>query len=67
MLIIVFYNKAKFKYSETATRNQYFIHEEIKRKLNSENVCYKFVQNLLSSHLFSNIETMCVVLYGCET
>jgi hypothetical protein len=33
--------------------NQNCIHKEIKRKLNSRNVCCHSVQNLLSSHLLS--------------
>jgi hypothetical protein len=49
--------------------------EEIKRRLNSGNACYRSVQNLLSSHLLSkNIKIriyktiiLSLVLYGCET
>jgi hypothetical protein len=55
--------------------NQNLIQEEIKRRLNSVNVCYHSVQNLLSSRLLSrNIKLrmyttiiLPVVLYGCET
>jgi hypothetical protein len=37
--------------------NQNFIHEEMKRKLNSSNACYKSVQNLLYSRLlFGNVK-----------
>jgi hypothetical protein len=51
------------------------IHEEIKRRLNSGNICYHSAQNLSSSRLLSkNIiiriyKTIIlpVVLYGCET
>jgi hypothetical protein len=51
------------------------IQEEIKRRLNSGNVCIHSAQNLLSSRLLSEnlkiriIETILlpVVLYGCET
>jgi hypothetical protein len=51
------------------------IEEEIKRRLNSGNVCYHSVQNLLSSLLLSKslkirlYKTIIlpVVLYGCET
>jgi hypothetical protein len=51
------------------------IQEEIKRRLNSGNTCYRSVQNLLSSRLLSkNVKirmyktiTLPLVLYGCET
>jgi hypothetical protein len=51
------------------------IHDEIKSRLNSGNVCYYSVQNLLSSHLISKnlkikiYKTVILpfVLYGCET
>jgi hypothetical protein len=51
------------------------IQEEIKKRLNSGNVCYHSVQNLLSSCLLSKnfkiriCKTIIlpVVLYGCET
>jgi hypothetical protein len=51
------------------------IQEEIKRRLNSGNGCYRSVQNLLSSHLLSkNVKVriyktiiLPLVLYGCET
>jgi hypothetical protein len=54
--------------------NQNDIHDEIKRRLNSENAYYHLVQNLLSSHLISKeLDTeICktvilpVVLYGCH-
>jgi hypothetical protein len=55
--------------------SQNLIQKEIKRRLNSGNICYHSVQNLLSSHLLSrNIKIriyktiiLPVVLYGCET
>jgi hypothetical protein len=55
--------------------NQNDIHDEIKSRLNSGNVCYHSVQNLLSSRLISkNLKIkiyktviLPVVLYGCET
>jgi hypothetical protein len=51
------------------------IQEKIKRRLNSGNACYHFVQNLSSSRLLSeNLKVriyktiiLPVVLYGCET
>ena len=59
----------------TALTNQNSIHEEIKNGLKSGNVCYHWVQNLLSSSLlFKNVKMkihrtiiLPVVLYGCET
>jgi hypothetical protein len=55
--------------------NQNLIQEEIKKRLNSGNVCYHSVQSLLSSRLLSKhlkiriYKTIIlpVVLYGCET
>jgi hypothetical protein len=57
------------------SKYQNFIQDEIKRRLNSDNVCYRSVQNLLSSRLLSKSVTIriCkniilpVVMYGCET
>jgi hypothetical protein len=46
-----FENEAQFIYLETITTDQKRIQEEIKRRLNSGNVCYHSVQNLLSSRL----------------
>jgi hypothetical protein len=42
---------SEIKHFGTTVTNQNFIQEEIKRRLNSGNVCYHSVQNLLSSHL----------------
>jgi hypothetical protein len=55
--------------------NKNLIQEEIKRRLNSGNVCYHSVQNLLSSRLLlKNVEIriyktimLPVILYGYET
>jgi len=43
----------EFKYLGTILTNQNSVHEEIKSRLNSGNVCYYSVQNLLSSGLLS--------------
>jgi hypothetical protein len=55
--------------------NENLIREEIKRRLNSGNICYYSVQNLLYSRLLSRnlkiriyeTKILPVVLYGCET
>jgi hypothetical protein len=65
----------KFKDIGTTLKDQNYVHEEIKSRLNSGNACYHWVQSLLSSRLLSgNLEVkiykiiiLPVVLYGCET
>jgi UDP-galactopyranose mutase len=68
-----FENVVKFKYLGIIVTNQSFIHEEIKRKLNSGHASYYPMQNLLSYHFFSkdlnrtfNTIILPVILYGCE-
>jgi hypothetical protein len=69
-----FENVVQFRYLGTAITNHNLIQEEIKRRLNSGNVCYHSVQNLSSSHLLSkNIKiriyrtiVLPAILYGSE-
>jgi hypothetical protein len=66
---------AQFKYLGMTVTNKNLIQEEIKRRLNWGNACYRSVQNLLFYYLLSkNVKTriyktiiLPVVLYGCET
>jgi hypothetical protein len=66
---------AKYKGFGTTLTYQDCMQEEIKSRLNSGNVCYHSVQNLLSSHLLSRTVKvkiyktiiLPVVLYGYET
>jgi hypothetical protein len=70
-----FQNVAQFKYLGITVTNTNLIQEEIQRRLNSGNVCYHSVQNLLSSYMLSkNVKIriykcilLPVVLHGCET
>jgi len=65
----------EFKFLGTTLTSQNSIQEEIKIRLNSGNVYYHSVQNLLSSSLLSKnckikiyrIIILPVVLYGCKT
>jgi hypothetical protein len=65
----------QFKYLGKILSNKNSIHEEIKSRLKTGNVCYHSMQNLLSSNwLFKRVKIkICttiilpVVLYGCES
>jgi hypothetical protein len=65
----------QFKYLGPTLKSQNCINEETRSRLNSVNVCYYLVQNLLSSvFLFKNIKIKILkivilpfLLYGCET
>jgi hypothetical protein len=69
-----FENATQLKYFGTTVTNQHSIQEEIRRKLNAGNACYRSVQNLSCSRLLSEkvkIKDMQVimlptVLYGRE-
>jgi hypothetical protein len=53
-----FEDMAKFRYLGTTLTDRNCMQEEIKRRLNSGNVCYHSVQSLLSSRLLSrNVNT----------
>ena len=64
----------EFKYLGTTLKNQNYIQEEIKSRLNLGNACYYSVQNLLSSSLLSinsknkiyRTIILPVVVNGCE-
>jgi hypothetical protein len=70
-----FEDVVNFRYLGTMLTDQICMHKKIKSRLNSGNVCYHLVQNLLSSHLLSrnlNVKIhktiiLPVVLYGCGT
>jgi hypothetical protein len=65
----------QFKYLGTTVIVRNWIHDEIKRRLNSGDACYRSVQNLLSSCMLSkNVKIriyktiiLPVALYGRET
>jgi hypothetical protein len=62
----------KLKYMGMPVTNQNLICKKIKSRLNSENVCYHLVQNLLSSCLLSkttniqNYNLACIFVWLCN-
>jgi hypothetical protein len=70
-----FENVEQFKYLLTTATNQNLIQEEIKRKFNFGNACYRSVKNLLSFGLLSKTRKIRIYtsiifpvdLYECET
>jgi hypothetical protein len=70
-----FENVLQFRYLGTTVTNKNLIQDEFKRRLNSGNACFHWVQNLLSSRLLSKnlksriFETIILpmVLYGYVT
>jgi hypothetical protein len=44
-----FENVEKFKYAGQAVINQYYIHDQVTKRLNTENPCCHFDQNLCLS------------------
>jgi hypothetical protein len=48
-----FENVAQLRCLRTIVTNQNLIQEEIKRRLNLDNVCYHSIQDILSSYLMS--------------
>jgi hypothetical protein len=65
---------AQFKYLGMTVTNQNVIQEQIKRRLNSGNACYRSVQRLLPACLLSitikiriyKTIILPLVVYGCE-
>jgi hypothetical protein len=60
----LFENMAQVKYLSLTITTQNFIHEEIKRKLNSGNACYHSTKDLLSScRLYKNMKYIYIYIY----
>jgi hypothetical protein len=60
-----FENVTQFRYFGTTIRNQYFIQERIKKRLNSSNACYRLSSRVLCKNIKIRIYTTIIRLWFC--